>query len=59
MDEAMRRLYEKSVPEPVREYLDIVSAPPPRPKRPSRPSQSKATEAKTMPVPTKQEEVGS
>ena len=50
MDEAMRQLYEKSVPEPVRGYLDIVSAPPPRPKRPSRPSQPKAVEPKPMPT---------
>ena len=27
MDEAMRLLYEQTVPEPVREYLDIISAP--------------------------------
>ncbi len=39
MDEAMRQLYEKTVPEPVREYLDIISAPAARPKRPARPSQ--------------------
>ncbi len=41
MDEAMRQLYEQTVPEPVREYLDIISAPPARPKRPARPSQPK------------------
>ena len=40
MDEALRQLYEKTVPEPVREYLDAVNAPT-RPKRPSRPSQPK------------------
>ena len=49
MDEAMRQLYEKSVPEPVREYLDIISAPAARPKRPPRPSQPKA--AKPSPTP--------
>jgi len=42
MDEAMRQLYENTVPEPVREYLDIISAPPSRPRRPPRPSQPKA-----------------
>lgn len=36
MDEAMRQLYEKTVPEPVREYLEIISAPQ-RPKRPPGP----------------------
>ena len=41
MDEAMQQLYESTVPEPVREYLDAVSTPPVRPKRPPRPSRSK------------------
>ncbi len=41
MDEAMRQLYEQTVPEPVREYLDIISAPAARPKRPARPSQAR------------------
>lgn len=40
MDEALRHLYESTVPEPVREYLDS-KVPPARPKRPSRPSQPK------------------
>ena len=40
MDEALRLLYEQTVPEPLREYLDAKSAPA-RPKRPSRPSQPK------------------
>lgn len=55
MDEAMRQLYEKSVPEPVREFLDIVSAPPSRPRRPSRSSQPKAAEPKPASNPTEQE----
>ena len=41
MDEALRLLYEQTVPEPLREYLDAKSAPA-RPKRPPRPSQPKA-----------------
>ncbi len=41
LDEAMRQLYEQTVPEPVREYLDIISAPAARPKRPTRPSQAR------------------
>ncbi len=44
MDEALRQLYEKSVPEPVREYLDAKSAPPSRPKRPARSSQPKSAQ---------------
>ena len=53
MDEAMRQLYEQSVPEPVREYLDIISAPAARPKRP-RPSQPKAPAPKQTPAPADQ-----
>lgn len=33
MDEALKQLYEKTVPEPVREYLDSKVAPAPKPKR--------------------------
>lgn len=42
LEESLAQLYEQAVPEPVREYLDSRSAPPPRPKRPSRPSQPKS-----------------
>ena len=55
MDEAMRQLYEKSVPEPVREYLDIISAPAARPKRPPRPSQPKAAKSSPTTDPVKSE----
>ena len=37
MDEALRRLYEETVPEEVREFVDRKSPPPPRPKRPAKP----------------------
>ena len=40
MDEALRQLYEETVPEPVREYLDARTTPA-RPKRPSKPSATK------------------
>ena len=40
MAEALRLLYEQTVPEPLREYLDAKSAPA-RSKRPARPSQPK------------------
>ena len=51
MDEALRLLYEQTVPEPLREYLDAKSAPA-RPKRPPRPSQPKAPAPKQTPTPT-------
>ena len=47
MDEALRLLYEQTVPEPVREYLDAKSAPS-RPKRP--PSRPRAAASKPEPV---------
>ena len=50
----VRQLYEKSVPEPVREYLDIISAPAARPKRPPRPSQPKPDAPRQTPAPTNQ-----
>ena len=43
MDEALRDLYEKSVPGPVREYLDSKSAPASRSRRPPRPKPAPAT----------------
>ena len=36
MDEALQRLYEQIVPEPVQEYLDSRAAPAQKPKRPVR-----------------------
>ncbi len=51
MDEAMRQIYERTVPEPVREYLDIISAPAARPKRPARPSQPKGEPSKAPAAP--------
>ena len=53
MDEAMRQLYDKSVPEPVREYLDIISAPAARSKRPPR---SRAAAPKQASAPAEQED---
>ena len=57
MDEALRLLYEQTVPEPLREYLDAKSAPA-RPKRPPRPSQSKAAVPKPTPAPTEHDKEG-
>lgn len=57
MDEALCQLYEQTVPEPVREYLDAKSAAA-RPKRPPRPSQPKVAAPKPAADSTKQEKEG-
>ena len=38
LEQTLAQLYEQTVPQPLREYLDRRAAPPPRPKRPSRPA---------------------
>ena len=38
LETSLTQLYEQTVPQPLREYLDSRAAPPPRPKRPSRPA---------------------
>lgn len=43
LEEALAQLYEQAVPEPVREYLDSRTAPPPRPKRPPKADPQKGT----------------
>ena len=48
MDDALRLLYEKEVPEPIREYVDSLLAPPPRPRRPAR--AAKATNEQTTAI---------
>lgn len=48
MDEALKQLYENSVPEPVREYLDSKAAPTSKPKRPTKPKPV-TTELKASP----------
>lgn len=58
MNEALRQLYEQTVPEPVREYLDARSSAA-KPKRPPRPSQPKAAVPKPAAVPAGQEKEGS
>ena len=47
MDEALRDLYEKSVPGPVREYLDSKSAPTSRSRHPSKPKPAPTTSMST------------
>ena len=48
MDDALRQLSEKEVPEPIREYVDSLLAPPPRPRRPAR--AAKATNEQTTAI---------
>lgn len=55
MDEALRLLYEQTVPEPVREFLDARSAQS-RPKRPPRSSQPKASVPGPAPDPVNEED---
>ena len=38
LEKTLAELYEQTVPQPLREYLDSRAAPPSRPKRPSRPA---------------------
>lgn len=44
MDDALKQLYEQTVPEPVREYLDSRTAPAARSRRPSRPAKPQPRE---------------
>ena len=48
MDDALRQLYEKEVPEPIREYVDSLLAPPPRPRRPVRAAKAANEQAAAM-----------
>ena len=59
LTESLRQLYEQTVPEPVREYLDVKSAPTARPKRPPRPSRPKGVSPKPAPAPMDQGKEGS
>ena len=45
MEDALKQLYEKTVPEPVREYLDSRAAPAPKPKRPPKTTKPQASSA--------------
>ena len=46
MNEALTELYERIVPEAVREFLDRKAPPPARPKRPARPGVEKRPDRK-------------
>lgn len=51
MEDALRQLYEKTVPEPVREYLDSRAAPTAKPKRPPKAAKPQVASAETKPAP--------
>ena len=53
LEETLAQLYEQTVPQPVREFLDSRAAPPARPKRPPRPAPKDRT------APSGQEKEGS
>ena len=50
MDEALRQLYEKTVPEKLREYLDSKTASSAKPRRPAKPAPAKTQSGKPNPV---------
>lgn len=52
MSEALAELYERTVPEAVREFLDRKAPPQPKPRRPARPNAEKPPER--IPVPAAQ-----
>ena len=56
LEDALNALYEKTVPEPLREYLDSKAAPAPKPKRTAKAATPKAPicEPKPAAVPVKE-----
>ena len=51
LEDALNALYEKTVPEPLREYLDSKSAPAAKPRRPVKPSRPQAAETSSAIAP--------
>ena len=52
MEDALRQLYEKTVPEPVREYLDSKTVPAPKPKRTAKSAVPKPPSSEPKPMAT-------
>mgnify|MGYP000670671017 CR=1 FL=1 len=52
MEDSLKQLYEQTVPEPVREYLDSKVAPAPKPRRTVRSAASKTTGNEPKPATT-------
>ena len=50
MEDALRQLYEKTVPEPVREYLDSKTVPAPKPKRTAKSAVPKTPSSEPKPM---------
>ena len=50
MEDALRQLYEKTVPEPVREYLDSKTVPAAKPKRTARSTVPKTLNSEPKPA---------
>ena len=59
MDDALQRLYEQTVPEPLREYLDSKAGPAaPKSKRPAKPAAPRAQSGEPKPVEAAAKEAG-
>jgi hypothetical protein len=52
MDDALKQLYEQTVPEAVREYLDSKAVPAPKPKRTAKSAAPKTPNSEPKPVAT-------
>ena len=52
MEQALAELYEKAVPEPLREYVDSKSAPATKPRRPAKQSAAKPAASTVVHTPT-------
>ena len=50
MDDALKQLYEQTVPEAVREYLDSKAVPAPKPKRTVKPTTMKPQSSELKPA---------
>lgn len=50
MDDALKQLYEQTVPEAVREYLDSKAVPAPKPKRTVKPTTPKPQSSELKPT---------
>lgn len=50
LEDALNALYEKTVPEPLREYLDSKTAPAPKPKRTVKPTTPKPQSSEPKPA---------
>ena len=54
LEDALNALYEKTVPEPLREYLDSKAVPAPKPKRTVKPTAPKPQSSEPKPAAVKE-----